>query len=124
MSFHGRYALNRQDAGEFPYLDEKSWMLIRREYAASGFGYSDYAGQIGYGISVTKPSWMAAAIEERHDIKLVCISEQARGQPPRCYCDALRMTSWLGTSSPNLPLSYMAGFAIAGDSLQGTKELL
>jgi SAM-dependent methyltransferase len=77
MSFHGRYALIRQNTGEFTYIDAERWMLIQRGYAAHGYGYSDYAGQVGYGISVAKPSWMAATIEERPNIKLVCISERA-----------------------------------------------
>jgi SAM-dependent methyltransferase len=77
MSLHGRYALSRQNTGGFKYIDDERWIPIQRDYALYGFGYSDYSGQDGYGISVTKPSWVAAVVEQRPNMKLVCLSERA-----------------------------------------------
>ena len=77
MSFHGRYALVRQDSGEFRYnIDDQTWESIKSEYARSGYGYADYSGQQGYGISITKPSWMAATVENR-ELRLISLSERA-----------------------------------------------
>jgi hypothetical protein len=77
MSFHGRYALDRQDSGRFRYIDDESWEKIKRDYVKNGFGYADYKGQSGYGISVTKPSWTAAVVESRSALRLVSLSERA-----------------------------------------------
>lgn len=77
MSLHGRRALHRQNSGEFHYMDEQSWEHMKRDYEKSGFGYADYQGQSGYGISLTKPSWTAAVIEKRADLRLVTLSERA-----------------------------------------------
>ena len=77
LSFHGRHALARQDSGTSPYIDNERWMVIQRDYLQHGFGYSDYPGYNGYGISVTKPSWMAAVVEQRQDLRIVSLSERA-----------------------------------------------
>lgn len=37
LSFHGRYALHRQNSGEFTYIDDESWTLIQRDYVRHGF---------------------------------------------------------------------------------------
>jgi len=77
MSFHGRHALNRQNSGEYFYIDVERWTVIQRDYEKHGFGYSDYEGQAGYGISVAKLSWIAAVIEELRTGRLICLSERA-----------------------------------------------
>ncbi len=77
MSFHGRYAFSRQNSGEYRYIHEEAWNLISARYNETGYGYADYEGQNGYGISVTKPSWFAKVIEERPNVKLVLLTESA-----------------------------------------------
>jgi hypothetical protein len=77
MSFHGRFALNRQNSGEFKYIHEAGWNAITESYHKEGYGYADYEGQNGYGISITKLSWMATLIEQRVGVKLVLLSESA-----------------------------------------------
>jgi hypothetical protein len=76
MSFHGRYALARQESGQFRYIDDQSWERIKGEYARTGYGYADYSGQQGYGISIAKPSWMAATVENR-ELRVISLSERA-----------------------------------------------
>jgi hypothetical protein len=77
MSFHGRFALQRQDGGSFRYIHDAGWAIIKAEYDRIGFGYCDYEGQIGYGISVIKLSWMSSLVEARSDSRLVTLVETA-----------------------------------------------
>jgi hypothetical protein len=77
MSFHGSYALQRQDSGEFRYIHDEAWESIKAACAETGYGYADYEGQSGYGISVTKPSWIASTIESLSGIRLVTLAETA-----------------------------------------------
>lgn len=77
MSFHGRYAFERQERGDFRYIDDAGWAVLKAEYEATGYGYADYEHQREYGISMTKPSWLARLIEGRSDMDLVTLSERA-----------------------------------------------
>jgi SAM-dependent methyltransferase len=77
MSLHGRYALQRQSSGEFRYIDDAGWGRIKVGYETVGFGYSDYEGQKAYGISLTKPSWMASLAERLPGARMIMFSEQA-----------------------------------------------
>jgi len=77
MSFHGRLALQRQNNREFRYIDDAGWKAITAGYENTGFGYSDYEGQSGYGVSLTKLSWITALIEHRSDWRMVTLSESA-----------------------------------------------
>ena len=47
FSSHGRYATGRQESGQFTYIDEAPFRCARDGYLASGYGYSDYPGQVG-----------------------------------------------------------------------------
>jgi cyclopropane fatty-acyl-phospholipid synthase-like methyltransferase len=58
-SFHGRYAVERQESGSFNYIDPGGWAEIMSGLKARGYGYADYEGNPGYGISVTDPCWVA-----------------------------------------------------------------
>jgi hypothetical protein len=77
MSLHGRYAFQRQEMGEFCYIDNGRWQRIKAGYETAGYGYSDYDGQKGYGISLTKPSWVAALIERLTGARMITLSEKA-----------------------------------------------
>lgn len=76
-SFHGRLALRRQNSGEFRYIHDMGWSEIKDSYEKVGYGYSDYAGQTGYGVSVTKPSWISGLLEHRAHARLVVLTESA-----------------------------------------------
>ena len=77
MSLHGRYAFQRQETREFCYIDDDRWQRIKAGYETAGFGYSDYDGQKGYGISLTRPSWIAALIERLPGARITALSERA-----------------------------------------------
>ncbi len=76
-SFHGRLALKRQNSAEFRYIHDAGWDEIKNSYDRVGYGYADYAGQMGYGVSVTKLSWISGLVENRTAAKLVLLTEAA-----------------------------------------------
>jgi hypothetical protein len=57
--------------------DEDRVRLILDGYEKTGFGYSDYAGQPGYGLSLSSPQWVERAIETRERLRLVHHEEDA-----------------------------------------------
>ena len=60
---HGDYVARRMPTGEFDYMLAGGQVeTITRRYAATGFGYEDYAGQNGYGVSLTSPAWIRAQL--------------------------------------------------------------
>ena len=75
MSTIGRVARARRDNGGSDYIDPHVWEEIKNEYAAIGFGYADYLGQSGYGLSLTKLSWTAALVESLPTARLILLSE-------------------------------------------------
>ena len=76
-SLHGRHALHLQDSGQYRYIHDDAWRMIKSDFHKVGYGYADYEGQSGYGISVVKLSWIAAAVESRTDVRLVMLTERA-----------------------------------------------
>jgi len=46
------------------------------QYRASGFGYADYADQIGWGICVADPKWFAKRILESNDFIQILLQEK------------------------------------------------
>jgi len=77
ISFHGERALERQNSGEFIYIHNEGWQEIRSAYIKDGYGYANYEGQDGYGISVASPSWILDKIKKIPKTRLVTLSETA-----------------------------------------------
>ena len=75
ITFHGRQALAVHSAG-FRYIATEQWSDIVDEYRAHGFGYADYPGESGYGISLAATSWVANVIEKRLDVRLLTLAER------------------------------------------------
>jgi SAM-dependent methyltransferase len=78
LSSHGRFAAAQSATHDYGLGDRMAAVL--RDYESSGFGYADYEGQDGYGISVIKSVWWIREIEKRIELKLVCLSEMAWDQ--------------------------------------------
>ena len=66
FSAHGDAVARRMPTGEFDYmLSDEQVEAITKRYAATGFGYEDYAGQEGgYGVALTSPAWIRAQLKE------------------------------------------------------------
>lgn len=75
---HGREVYRRMAEGTQPYLD--SWWrvhIVLYQYERTGFGYADYVGRRGYGISLSSPAWVCGRLLERPELRLVSVSEGA-----------------------------------------------
>ncbi|MFC4170116.1 class I SAM-dependent methyltransferase [Teichococcus aestuarii] len=77
VSLHGRFVQHRAAQFDHYGVGAGRWADIERDYAARGFGYADYPGQEGYGISLCSPAWMAAAAERVAGARVVLFSERA-----------------------------------------------
>ena len=72
FSAHGDYVARRLPTGEFDYmLTGEQTARITGRYAATGFGYEDYAVQEGYGVALTAPAWIRARLAEVGGLKEV-----------------------------------------------------
>lgn len=76
MSFHGQTAIDLRDSGAMIYINDEAWQTIREGYFASGYGYADYPDMPGYGISVTRLSWVAEFIANIPSSRLLKIIER------------------------------------------------
>lgn len=62
VTTHGARTGERLSAGGAEYrLEPDRAAALVRAYQAGGFGYVDYGGESGYGVSLSAPSWMRAA---------------------------------------------------------------
>jgi SAM-dependent methyltransferase len=76
ISFHGRRAIQiHATPGMIDYIHPAGWEQIISGYKASGYGYADYEGQKGYGISLTELGWFSAAVAQLPEVKLVMLAE-------------------------------------------------
>ncbi|MGL4238127.1 class I SAM-dependent methyltransferase [Tabrizicola sp.] len=76
MSFHGRFVAAR--APHFGYYGITSgWDSLMQDYRREGFGYADYPGQHGYGISICSMAWVVGLLERLPEARTVLLSEMA-----------------------------------------------
>ena len=75
MSIIGRVAKDRKDGSGADYIHPAGWAQITQQYAERGFGYADYEGAAGYGLSLTKLSWAGGLVERLPGTRLVALSE-------------------------------------------------
>lgn len=76
-SFHGRAAMSLHfTRNTHAVISNDLFKPMLDGYNKAGFGYSDYAMQEGYGVSLTKPSWFMEYVENRTDSMLLYYSEQ------------------------------------------------
>jgi SAM-dependent methyltransferase len=59
---HGRKVLQNMRSGA-PYLDEEQQAAVIADFEKTGFGYRDYIGQDGYGISLSAHWWVFQRLE-------------------------------------------------------------
>lgn len=75
FSVHGRFVFHRMNSGA-DYGLENLNLRVTNGYAF-GYGYKDYPGQSGYGISVSRPTSWVGLIEQNANQRLVLFAERA-----------------------------------------------
>ncbi len=77
FSVHGRWVIEKIISGEYTYgLEEAKLSYLLDEYRRKGFGYVDYKGSGGYGISVSSPSFVLSLIEKISDLRVLSFIEK------------------------------------------------
>jgi SAM-dependent methyltransferase len=74
-SLHGRTACTYGNSGKVKYIRDDLWPRILIGYHANGYGYCDYPGQKGYGISLTSPEWVMSLAQRLEGTRLVYFGE-------------------------------------------------
>jgi len=74
---HGRHVAARLRAGSHTYkLAPESPPGMVAQYDAGGFGYADYPGASGYGVSVNSPEWLLRKVSEVPAVRVAMFSEK------------------------------------------------
>jgi len=77
FTLHGRWVERSLATRRYTYgLKEHDVVSLLKEYYESGFGYADYPGQSGYGISVSSPAYVLAQLVSLPDLKLISYHEK------------------------------------------------
>lgn len=62
---HGDFVQRRIPTRDFDYgLDQEQIDRIGVDYATTGYGFENYPGAHGYGVSLTSPAWIRARVAE------------------------------------------------------------
>ncbi|MGC7093112.1 class I SAM-dependent methyltransferase [Amycolatopsis lurida] len=77
VTTHGRRMALRAEAGHNYGLDARATDRVLAAYKACGFGYNDYDGYDGYGISLSSPGWAVQRALEAPDLRLAGYDEAA-----------------------------------------------
>lgn len=77
VTTHGDFVARRLPGNDFDYMLTKAQIeTITERYAETGFGYTDYAEQAGYGVSLTSPAWIRAQIRAVGGLREVYFRER------------------------------------------------
>lgn len=73
---HGRYIATRWEKG-FDYgVSSEVFRNVMTDFENSGFGYHDYYSTPGYGVSLSKPSYVFTMLESLSDLRVVMYQEK------------------------------------------------
>lgn len=96
FTLHGRWVERSLATNRYTYgLKSPDVAALLKEYYATGFGYADYPGVSGYGISLSSPAYVLSQLVALPDLKLisyqekgwdnhqdiVCLQKQPPGEP-------------------------------------------
>ena len=77
FTLHGRWVERSLATRRYTYgLKEPDVVSLLKEYCETGFGYADYPGVSGYGISVSSPAYVLAQLVSLPDLKLISYHEK------------------------------------------------
>jgi SAM-dependent methyltransferase len=86
LTTHGRHQVERLRIKQSTLgLSDWAAAVIVSDYERVGFGYQNYPGREGYGISLSSPSWVCSQIVQTSGLRLVGYHERGWGQ----YQDAV-----------------------------------
>lgn len=71
----GRKAIFNKKRGSNKYLSSDLFENIAKDYKGGRYGFAEYPGQNGYGISVVSLHWALEQIYNRPDISVLAVSE-------------------------------------------------
>lgn len=92
---HGRHCEQELITGKNRCgLDEQQITALLTSYRHRGFGYVDYAGQSGYGISLALPSFVLAQFVQPSDWQLVGCHEAGWDQRQDVICLQRPLAAW------------------------------
>jgi SAM-dependent methyltransferase len=74
---HGRRVTHRLRHDDIYGQPPESDQRLLDGYTQTGFGYVDYAGEDGYGMSVSSPAWVARTLAGHPGLRLVLFAEAA-----------------------------------------------
>jgi hypothetical protein len=78
FSTAGAWAADKLRKGAVDYgLDSAGVASVLEQYGRSGFGYVDYPGQRGYGITLSTPEWVSVTVESRPGLRVISHDERA-----------------------------------------------
>jgi len=74
---HGDFVARRIPLREFDYLiPEEQIERIGSDYPQTGYGFTDYAGEKNWGVSLTSPEWIRARVRELAGLREVYFKER------------------------------------------------
>ncbi len=77
FTLHGRWVERSLATNRYTYgLKGHDVAALLKDYYATGFGYADYPGMSGYGISVSSPAYVLAQLVSLPDLKLISYQEK------------------------------------------------
>ena len=77
FTLHGRWVERSLATRRYTYgLKEADVVSTLKEYYETGFGYADYPGVNGYGISVSSPAYVLSQLIALPDLKLISYQEK------------------------------------------------
>jgi SAM-dependent methyltransferase len=97
FTLHGRWVERSLATNRCTYgLNSHDVTALLAEYYQTGFGYADYPGTSGYGISVSSPAYVLAQLVSLPDLKLISYHEKGWDNHQDIVC--------LQKQSPDEPL--------------------
>ena len=77
FTLHGRWVERSLATGRYLYgLKDADVRSLLQEYYQTGFGYADYPGASGYGISLSSPAYVLSQLVALPDLKLISFHEK------------------------------------------------
>ncbi len=67
----GRKGIENRLNGRARYISDQAFSLIHAQYLQTGFGYADYPGRKGIGLSMCSPEWVVSELLRIEGIRII-----------------------------------------------------